>query len=377
MDHANFERSAELQRALESDEMPTDPLSMVWQGMKVLLRDNSIMKKDLADLQLRTKNLEEVNESHDKSVESLQVSVKLLEAKLTRNETIQQSMQDEIDDLKSRSMKDNIYFSFDPECDEFKVVKGENCAELVRAFLRNILGLTVPIYIQSAHRVADGRMIARIPESAQRSLIFKNANRLRDTRHYLSQQMPPGRSERRQFALPYYKDMKADGRNKAVLAQDKLYVRNKLQLQYVKPSLPVCPLTDESPCRITESRSKKDGGSVFHGYAAHISDITDVADIRQYLITNNPEVTNASHVIYAFRYESRGKTHENFDSDRDHGCGFELLKMMRQHDITNALCIATRKCNPGFSHIGKRRFTHINEACLNAYTSLSDVQSVQ
>ena len=96
----------------------------------------------------------------------------------------------------------------------------------------------------------------------------------------------------------------------------------------------------------------------------------EVAEVRQYLITSKPDVTDATHVIYAYRYESRGKIIENYESDRDYGCGFSLLKMMRENDIKNALCIATRKCNRGFSHIGKRRFTHINEACLSAYNDL-------
>ena len=47
------------------------------------------------------------------------------------------------------------------------------------------------------------------------------------------------------------------------------------------------------------------------------------------------------------------KIQENYESDRDWGTGFELLKMMRHNNIVNAVCIATRLCNPGYSHIGK------------------------
>ena len=62
---------------------------------------------------------------------------------------------------------------------------------------------------------------------------------------------------------------------------------------------------------------------------------------------------------------------ENHESDRDWGTGFELLKMMRHNNIVNSVCIATRLCNPGYSHIGKKRFTHINDARLQAFKSLT------
>ena len=214
-------------------------------------------------------------------------------------------------------------------------------------------------------------IIARIPQSTQKSLIFQNTNRLRDTRHFISQQLPPSRSERRQFALPQFKELKADPRNKAVLSQDKLFVKNKLQAQYMKPLLPDRPLADKEPSPVAVGKEKKEAGSVFRGYCAKVNDIKGVSDTRQYLLYNKPDVSKATHIIYAYRFEQRGKLTENFESDRDWGTGHELLKMMRQNDIVNAVCIGTRLCNPGYTHIGKKRFIHINDSCLQAYTSLN------
>lgn len=369
----------DLQDALESDDMPTDILPMVWRGMKRIINDNSAMRRDIEKLEIRTKALEETSQSNDDSIETLQVTVKLLESKMIRSDIVQHSLMEQIDDLRSRSMRDNLIFNFDAKSATYngKEADGENCAEIVRSFLREILGIQDRVYIQSAHRL--GKMsvehsrpiIARIPETSQRSLIFRNANRLKDTNHYISQQMTPSRAERRKFALPEFREAKQESRNNAVLAQDKLYIRNKLQVKYVKPNLPPRPLTSDAPSQITESKEKKDGGSVFHGYCAAAKDIKDVANVRQYLISNKHEVTTATHVIYAYRFESRGKvTHENFDSDGDHGMGFNLLEMMRKNAIVNTICIATRLCNPGFSHIGKKRFVHLQSCCLAAYNTL-------
>ena len=78
----------------------------------------------------------------------------------------------------------------------------------------------------------------------------------------------------------------------------------------------------------------KDSGSSFRGYNAEVTTINDVACVRQYLVANKPEVTNASHIIYAYRLESRGKITENFDSDRDWSTGHELLKMIRENNTS-------------------------------------------
>ena len=87
---------------------------------------------------------------------------------------------------------------------------------------------------------------------------------------------------------------------------------------------------------------------------------------KQYLITTNPDVTQATHIIYAYRLESRGKVTANFDSDRDWGTGHELLKMMRENSMVNCVCFATRTCSPGYSHIGKKRFMYITDLCLHS-----------
>jgi hypothetical protein len=250
---------SKLQEALESEDMPTDILPMVWLGIKALIHDNSSMKEDISRLEIRTTSLEETSLLHDESIESLKIAVKSLDAKLMRSNITQASLVNEIDDLKSRSMRDNIIINFDQEVQQFNESQGENCVELVRAFLHDILGITNKIYIQSAHRLGRPNVgkRAKIPEALQRSLIFQNANRLRDTRHYISQQMTPARSERRQFALPEYKELKGDVRNKAVLTQDKLFVKNKLQTKFVKPNLPIPPPSDEAPCYIAESQRDK------------------------------------------------------------------------------------------------------------------------
>ena len=273
-------------------------------------------------------------------------------------------------------MRDNVIIRFDDTSDDYKEAHGENCVALTGSFLTDVMGITSNVYIQSAHRLGKAfpdksrPIIARIPDSDQRALVFRNANRLRDTHHYISQQIPPSIAERKQLVLPEYKALKNDNRNKAVLSQDKLFVKNKLQTQFLKATLPELPATDVTPTKITESKKKVDSGSTFKGYSANVSTMSDIAAVRQFLITNKPDVMKASHVIYAYRYEVRGKVFENFDSDRDCGTGYALLKHMREMDMNNIICVATRTCSPGFTHIHNRRFTHINDLCTQAFKNL-------
>ena len=141
--------------------------------------------------------------------------------------------------------------------------------------------------------------------------------------------------------------------NKALLRQDKLNVKNKLQTQYLKPVLS----DQHPPIPITESREQKDNGNVFKGYYATVTDIHDISQVRTYLVSNKLDVTKASYV-------------DDDDDDDDDGCftatfvhmvgqmdraikhimlymhigwkgqrgtGHELLKMMLEHNMLNTV----------------------------------------
>ena len=363
---------AALEQALVSDDVPEGIQPMLWLAIKHITKNTTNTTERLDVLEMKTKALEESCTNRDDDIEDLQESVKVLQAQFTRSSTLQGQLVNDIEDIKSRSMKDNIIINLDHTVTDYREAKGENCAELVRSFLLKTLGIT-KVYISSAHRLSKpvhGKtrpMIARIPNSEDRATIFKNAYRLKDTKHYISQQMPPSRAERRQFAMAEYKDKKTDDQNRASLVQDKLYVKGKLQTQFTKSALPE---SNTPPSKleldVKESRDIKDGGSVFRGYFADATDMHDVSNIKQFLICK-PEVASASHLILAYRMERKGgKIVENFDSDRDWGTGFRLLKMMRENDIIG-VCFATRLCSPGYVHIGHKRFEHIGDLCLEAY----------
>ena len=101
-----------------------------------------------------------------------------------------------------------------------------------------------------------------------------------------------------------YKSKKTDPQNRARLSDGKLYLKGKIQSQYVKPILP-SPLTPPKSEYNVRSGDKtiKDGGSVFNGYSCEANSLQQVADIRAQLMMENTEIAEATHLRYAFRFE--------------------------------------------------------------------------
>ena len=80
-----------------------------------------------------------------------------------------------------------------------------------------------------------------------------------------------------------------------------------------------------------------------------------------------------THMIYAYRFtDDSGITTENFCSDGDYGLGLELLKLMRESDNTNVVCVTTRTCSPDYVHLGRKRFQYVRDTATGAIQKLSD-----
>ena len=129
-----------LHRALQTDEMPDNILPLLWLGMKSIILDNSTLKDDVSKLELRTNAIEEDNQTRDSDVQQLQNSVQFLQAQLTRNEMTQGHLMHDVEDLKRRSMRDNLIFRFDSSVTDFKEKKRRKlCSYLFRHFFARYL----------------------------------------------------------------------------------------------------------------------------------------------------------------------------------------------------------------------------------------------
>ena len=215
-------------------------------------------------------------------------------------------------------------------------------------------------------------ILAKFPIDVELDEILRHGNRIRVTRHRVSRQTPPSFTERNQFAMDTYKEKRSDVTNKARLQNVKLFIKGRLQTQFLEPTLPDPePIgnDDEDDTAPVESAQVKDSGSIFRGFAIKAGSMPDVTSGLQKIITL-PDVSSASHLIYEYRVKVGERIYENFQSDDDHGMGLDLLRMLRARDTQDVLCVVTRHCSPGFQHLGKKRFEHLKKTGKEAVDKL-------
>ena len=318
-------------------------------------------------------------ESLSADVKTVQNTVSLLCVKLVRSEMITSRLTREVSEIKAHSMKYNLIFNFDRNTDTYKEIDGEDSIGVIKRFLSNVMNVpnASKMYIPVAHRLGKRSpgitrsILAKIPNANDLDKILKHTNRLKDTKHFVQKQLPPSLNERKQFAIAEFKEKRGDENNKARMVNEKLYIKGKLQTKYQPPELPVRDMSSPTDdIEITEGSSIDDSGSTFKGYAASATCPEDVTAALHRVI-QLPGVATATHLIYAYRIDKgpMGIT-ENFNSDGDHGTGWELLKHMRSSGDTNVLRIGTRVCTQTYSHIGRRRFEHLNQTTTEAVDEL-------
>ena len=361
----------------KSLEIPEGVSMGLWDMLLSIKADTAATSARVDTIENRLDELEDsYPEDIDVKVNKLEMKVDLLSARLDKQEKVSEHLAVQIDDIRAHSMKENIIINFDNTVETFKEAIGENTVEITRHFFTTVLGIenADDLYIPIAHRLGFKKptfirsVIVKLPFAMDRDLVMSRANRLRDTRHYISKQLTAKQRERKQFALPVYKELKSDPENKAKLVDDKLYVKGIVQAKLAQPraiNLQIDP--DDLPdIEIVKGTSITDGGSTFHGFAASV---TSVKEVRQAvaLTKTNTTVAAANHCIYAYRLDD-GKS--NFNSDGDYGIGLYLLDHLTKNDITNVVLIVARDCSPGFTHIGRRRMEHAISVCKNTLPEL-------
>ena len=162
------------------------------------------------------------------------------------------------------------------------------------------------------------------------------------------------------------------------IINDKLFVNGKYQSQHQAPKLPALNMDeviDTDLPDITVSDDISDADSVFTSYAAEVTDMKSVGTAVNWVLLK-PRVSSSTHMIYAYRFtDDSGITTDNFCSDGDYGLGLELLKLMRESDNTNVVCVTTRTCSPDYVHLGRKRFQYVRDTAIEAIKKLSDKHS--
>ena len=103
---------AALEQALVSDDVPEGVQPMLWLAIKTITRNTTNSIERLDTLELTTKALAESSNARDGDIQELQDSVRVLQAQFMRSSILQGQLMDDIEDIKSRSMRENIIVNF-------------------------------------------------------------------------------------------------------------------------------------------------------------------------------------------------------------------------------------------------------------------------
>jgi len=140
------------------------------------------------------------------------------------------SLKDEIQDLKCRSMRDNLLFHRLPE------EKDENCEQIVLKAIEEklkIANATTDIRIQRAHRIgayntAKTRpIVVKFAFYPDRERVRQAARQVKDSSIGVSEQFPKEVMETRRKLIPIMLKAREEGKD-AYIRVDKLFINKRL-----------------------------------------------------------------------------------------------------------------------------------------------------
>ena len=176
--------------------------------------------------------------SLDKQLKQERSNIESLSNDLSDVKSTNKDLNEQIIDLQSRSMRDNLLFHGIEECVSYEDRRSEDCATKILNLCENSLQIenaTSSIKIDRAHRL--GRFVrgktrptvAKFNFHQDKLNIKRKAYSVftRDTQYGVSDQFPKVIQDRRKQLLPSYIDAKKHGKS-ASLVLDKLYIEGNM-----------------------------------------------------------------------------------------------------------------------------------------------------
>ena len=291
--------------------------------------------------------------------------IDIYEARVERLERTVNEQNEEILDLKCRSMRDNLVFNNVREFDK------EDTREVVSDFIADVMKVDKDlIQIDRAHRTGprkiDGTrsIVVKFANSDSKSNVIKSSPGLKNTDFSVFEQFPPEIEERRKKLLKVMKEKKSvDSNAKCRLVVDKLFINGQKYIDEDRNDrnnvFSEKDVEDAKTVKLVHSQPILDRGSTFVGHAAMIKSTNSVRSVllKAY---ENKLVAGAHHNIYAYRIRENGQLRESSCDDKEHGAGKQLLNLLQEKKLENVMVITTRWY--GGLDLGRDRFVHIKEA---------------
>ena len=311
---------------------------------------------------------------HEEENNYLKYRLSSYESRIERLERTVDMLNEEILDLKTRSMKDNIVIY---KLEESENEKPNEVKDKVAKFIKDNLHVDDAITIDRAHRLGAKKagksrsIVAKIASSDEKSKLFQAARNLKDTNYSISDQYPPEIDERRKRLVPIMKAKKEEDENvKCRLVGDRLYINGERYVdddQEMKMVFTDEDVTAAKDVTVYHSEPKIEQGSTFQGHASVIKSQNDVKPVLL-KIFENKLVAGATHNIYAYRIKVGNRIKEGCCDDKEYGAGRQLLSMLQDKKAENAMIVTTRWF--GGKELGPDRYMYIKEVAAKAFDEL-------
>jgi len=300
----------------------------------------------------------------------------ITEGRLTRAEKELEDLREQQLRSEARSMRDNLVFYNVPEEGD-----QENTETTLRKFMKVEMkisddDLNNVISFDRVHRIVDkdvkknkdkkGKwirpIVAKFTSSKGKETVMRHAKNLRKGMKFgVNDQLPREMDERKKQLMPQYKEAKA-GNKRPKWSLDKLVIDKKVievERDRVK-DIHLDTAEVAASMDIHHTQPMENNGSSFQGHSTKICSQDDVVPALHAIYADN-KTARASHNIYAYRIQTGGGSLiEHYEDDRAWGAGRELLKLLRQHNITNRMVCVTRW--NGASYLGRTRYDDILKA---------------
>lgn len=367
---------------------------MVDLGLDKLKQDTLAISESIKALQTSHTNIEKsltdtvaVQDAVKHEVGKLQTQNTQLLYRVTHAEnkcaSLEKSMlnlKDELLELKSRSMRDNLVFNGIPE------ERSGNTLKVLIHFLQSTMKVPVSsfklsendsisssnlVWVMRCHRLGQvvssdkpRPIVAHFLKGKE--YILSLTRHLAGTKFFVSVQLPPEVNEEKRKLLPLFKTAKSEGKKpKFVGRGDSLLIDKRILKPPKLPPSTITPsevLGSRSALNVQGSKVFEEKGNKFLAHKARTHSIQDVSCAIEAIKYSHHSIATATHNMYAARVSVGQSIHEYCDDDGEFSGSREILNIMREKQLTDQVIVVTRWYNG--TQLGAKRFSMIRKVVL-------------
>ncbi|XP_062582155.1 protein IMPACT homolog [Saccostrea cucullata] len=310
----------------------------------------------------------------------LRRELELLRSVVIRMDRKMSVIENDVTDLRSRSMRDNILihnYPFEPN---------ENLTTSMPATFKELLGVDVSFVRIHRNGVRpeynSDRPVSITAKLTDRSKIntILNAQKLKKIAKqplpfFITTQQPASIVSARNKVFDTADSLRSQNitvkiqKNQVILPNGSTY-KDDVPFLTNADALLVTPEETEhlDSVEIKNSDPIKKDGSEFMAFGARVKNVDDVKKMYSKVLID-PYAASADNRILVYRLSTEnGTVHENYHDDSEHGAGRKMLRYMKENNINNAAFVITRWM--GDAHIGPQRFSIMEQVINEVANSL-------